>query len=265
MIGRAARAGRAAPSRGDPDPKAKTLRTSAYLLNISPQEADGPARGTIYDLSASPTIEEALIETGLNAGPTRFRSATGWVAQADVTNARAQRFSDVYLLYQPYTMQNNNWQGLKNAYSWTLGVTVSLPVFNRNQGNIMRSKLNAEQSKLELAYAGETGLPTTSPRRSANLDELHQRDRVQERSAAGDDQGAIRPSSAGGGETSRLEHLERSKTQSNDSASASIAMPWSGHRRAMLDVNTPSAPGSSLDPDLFRPSIINAGACPGSS
>jgi cobalt-zinc-cadmium efflux system outer membrane protein len=47
--------------------------------------------------------------------------------------------------------QNNNWQGLKNAYSWTLGVTVALPVFNRNQGNIMRSKLNAEQSQHELA------------------------------------------------------------------------------------------------------------------
>ncbi len=30
-------------------------------------------------------------------------------------------------------------------------MTVSLPVFNRNQGNILRSKLNAEQSKIELA------------------------------------------------------------------------------------------------------------------
>ncbi len=84
--------------------------------------------------------------------PTCCRSATVCArAQADIINAKAQRFSDVYLLYQPYTMQNNNWQGLKNAYSYAFGVTIALPVFNRNQGNILRSKLNAEQSRVELA------------------------------------------------------------------------------------------------------------------
>jgi hypothetical protein len=34
---------------------------------------------------------------------------------------------------------------------WALGVTVTLPVFNRNQGNIARTRLNADQSTYELA------------------------------------------------------------------------------------------------------------------
>jgi cobalt-zinc-cadmium efflux system outer membrane protein len=72
-------------------------------------------------------------------------------AQAEVGLARANRLSDVYLLYQPYTFQNNAPTGKKSATSWALGVTVPLPIYNRNQGNIARAQINVSQSQVELA------------------------------------------------------------------------------------------------------------------
>ncbi|MFM1801398.1 MAG: Cobalt-zinc-cadmium resistance protein CzcC, partial [Planctomycetota bacterium] len=68
----------------------------------------------------------------------------------DVRLARANRFSDVYLLYQPYTLQDNRPEHLPGANSWAIGVTVPLPIFNRNQGNIARARLNVDQTRLEL-------------------------------------------------------------------------------------------------------------------
>lgn len=132
---------------------AKTLRNLGFLLNIPPREADLiRIRASLAAVPPLPTTEEALIETSLNARPDLLSYKSGLLrANADIINANAQRYSDVYLLYQPYTFQNNAYQGLKSAYSYAVGVTIALPVFNRNQGNIMRSKLNAEQSQLELA------------------------------------------------------------------------------------------------------------------
>jgi cobalt-zinc-cadmium efflux system outer membrane protein len=71
-------------------------------------------------------------------------------ASEDVRLAMANRFADVYLLYQPYTMQDNRPAGLPPAHSWALGVTVPLPIFNRNQGNIARARLNVDQTRLEV-------------------------------------------------------------------------------------------------------------------
>jgi outer membrane protein, heavy metal efflux system len=72
-------------------------------------------------------------------------------AYADVRLARANAFSDVYLLWQPYTFQDNSPYGVKSATSWALGVTVPLPIYNRNQGGILRARMNVDQSKMQLA------------------------------------------------------------------------------------------------------------------
>ncbi|MHC5544221.1 TolC family protein, partial [Singulisphaera rosea] len=72
-------------------------------------------------------------------------------AQAEVKLAVANRMSDVSLLYQPYTFQNNAPFNRKSATSWALGMTIPLPIYNRNQGNIQRAKLNVGQSQVELA------------------------------------------------------------------------------------------------------------------
>jgi cobalt-zinc-cadmium efflux system outer membrane protein len=72
-------------------------------------------------------------------------------AESDVRLAMANRFTDVYLLYQPYTYQNNQPFGEKSPTSWALGVTVPLPIYNRNQGGIQRAKLNVTQTQIQLA------------------------------------------------------------------------------------------------------------------
>ena len=72
-------------------------------------------------------------------------------AEAEVRLAQANRMSDVYLLYQPYTFQNNAPFDRQSATSWALGVTVPLPLYNRNQGNIQRARINVAQSQVELA------------------------------------------------------------------------------------------------------------------
>ena len=71
-------------------------------------------------------------------------------AEADVRLAKANAYSDVYVLWQPYTFQDNSPYGLKSQYSWALGVTVPLPIYNRNQGGISRAKINVTQTELQL-------------------------------------------------------------------------------------------------------------------
>ena len=73
-------------------------------------------------------------------------------AQANVGLQRANRFSDAYLLYQPYTYQNNAPFGKQSGTSWAVGITVPLPVYNRNQGNIERAKINVYQTEVQLAF-----------------------------------------------------------------------------------------------------------------
>jgi outer membrane protein, heavy metal efflux system len=72
-------------------------------------------------------------------------------AYANVGLQRASRFSDAYLLCQPYTYQNNAPFGKQSGTSWALGITVPLPVFNRNQGNIERARINVHQTEVQLA------------------------------------------------------------------------------------------------------------------
>ena len=54
--------------------------------------------------------------------------------------------------YQPYTYQNNAPFGKQSGTSWAVGITVPLPVYNRNQGNIERAKINVYQTEVQLAY-----------------------------------------------------------------------------------------------------------------
>jgi cobalt-zinc-cadmium efflux system outer membrane protein len=55
------------------------------------------------------------------------------------------------LLYQPYTFQNNAPYRTESATSWAVGITVPLPLCNRNQGNIERARINVYQSEVQLA------------------------------------------------------------------------------------------------------------------
>ncbi len=131
----------------------KAKRALAASLNIPPDQADAlELNGTLrYPKIDLPPLQE-LISTALTNRPdvNSYKLGIGR-AEADVKLNKANRFQDVYVLAQPYTLQDNTPFGLKSPTSWALGVTVPLPLLNRNQGNIERSKLNVGQTKIELA------------------------------------------------------------------------------------------------------------------
>ena len=131
----------------------KSKRVLGSLLNIPPDQTDAiePYGVLKYPRIDLPPLTD-LIEQAINTRPDVASYKIGVLrAQADVRLQYANRFQDVYLLYQPYTLQDNTPFGLKSPTSWAVGLTVPLPIYNRNQGNIERSKLNVGQTQTELA------------------------------------------------------------------------------------------------------------------
>jgi cobalt-zinc-cadmium efflux system outer membrane protein len=129
------------------------LRQLGPLIRIRPTDAEAlELRGTIEDRAPPPPSSEELIELALNNRPDliSFRLGVG-LAQADVRLAYAERYQDVYVLYQPYTFQDNSVFDRRSARSWAVGVTVPLPLYNRNQGNIQRAQINVSQTRTQLA------------------------------------------------------------------------------------------------------------------
>ena len=128
-------------------------RSLALLINLPPSEAATlRLRGTVRDTAPPPPPLDELISLALASRSDLCAYRLGVRrAEADVKLAKAERLSDVYLLYQPYTFQDNSPMGLKSAHSWALGLSVPMPVYNRNQGNIQRAGINVAQSKTELA------------------------------------------------------------------------------------------------------------------
>src|SRR5207237_1412166 len=93
-----------------------TKRTLGTLLNLPPDRAESlQVRGTIADVAAPPPAPDELVRTALAARPDLLAQRLGiGRAEADVLLARASRFGEVYLLYQPYTFQNNAPFGAKS-------------------------------------------------------------------------------------------------------------------------------------------------------
>ena len=135
----------------------ESLRTAkrnlGVLLNLPATESEAvQLRGSIRDVYPSPPPMDTLVRMALDCRPdvAAYRLAI-LRAESDVRLAQANRMSDLYLLYQPYTFQNNAPFDRQSATSWALGVTVPLPLYNRNQGNIERARINVSQSRVELA------------------------------------------------------------------------------------------------------------------
>ena len=131
----------------------RTTRMLAEMLSIPPDQADSvEVRGTIEDAAPPPPPESELIRMALDCRPDVGAYRLGvQVAEANLKLALANRFADAYVLYQPFTYQNNAPYGKEGVPSWALGITVPLPIYNRNQGNIERARINIEQSKVQLA------------------------------------------------------------------------------------------------------------------
>lgn len=128
-------------------------RVLAALLNLSPAIADRfEVRGSLEAVRVTLPPGDELFRLALECRPdvASFRLGVD-AAEAAYKLARANRFADAYLLYQPFTFQNNAPFGTQSATSWAVGITVPLPLYNRNQGNIERARINIQQSRVQLS------------------------------------------------------------------------------------------------------------------
>src|SRR5262249_27895613 len=128
------------------------MRVLAAMLNLPPADADRlELRGALEEPGPTLPLDEELFRLALQCRPdvASFRPGVD-AAPPAYQLARANRFADAYLLYQPFTYQNNAPFGTQSATSWALGITVPLPVYNRNQGNIERARINIHQSQVQL-------------------------------------------------------------------------------------------------------------------
>jgi cobalt-zinc-cadmium efflux system outer membrane protein len=138
--------------------KIKANRALALLLNLPLTNAEDIEKIDVFDRFAKvqplPMNREELVNKALAVRPDLTATKLGLRrAQADLRLARANGYPDVYLLYQPYTFQNNTYLGVPSAYSWTLGVTATVPLYNRNQGNVIRAKFNITQTQIQIESA----------------------------------------------------------------------------------------------------------------
>ena len=123
------------------------------LLALPPEAvAQLEPRGSLRSPAPEPPGLAELESLALRCRPD-IRAARLGVdrAGAEVALQRANRFDDVFLFYDPITIQDNSPYGQPSASSWAVGLTFALPVFNRNQGNIARAESNVGQSRLELS------------------------------------------------------------------------------------------------------------------
>jgi cobalt-zinc-cadmium efflux system outer membrane protein len=135
--------------------KIKANRAFALILNLPLEEVDSlDVLDPVGQLQGLPMPRRDLVKKALDKRPDLMAWKYGVRrAEADLKLAKANGYPDIYLLYQPYTFQNNTYLGVPSAYSWTLGLTASIPIYNRNQGNVTRAKINIHQSAVQVASA----------------------------------------------------------------------------------------------------------------
>src|SRR5262249_14436473 len=139
--------------------KIKANRALALILNMPLDDVEKlDVIDPVGKLQPLPMSRDELIKKALAVRPDLLAYKYGLRrANADLKLARANGYPDVFVLYQPYTLQNNTYLGVPSAYSWTLGVTTAIPLYNRNQGNVTRAKINLTQSQVQ-AKSAERGV-----------------------------------------------------------------------------------------------------------
>ncbi len=150
-------------TQASPQDEAKsTLRDKqlalAILLNVRDPKSI-KVKGLIYDRRSycpgkdddDPESKKALEELKRIACENRpDLNARRWDlerALADVNVVRASRFDDVTFLLQPYTYTPM----LPNHVGWAFGITVPMPIYNRQQGNLAKAEQIVLQTRAQLA------------------------------------------------------------------------------------------------------------------
>lgn len=214
-------------------------RRFGLLLNIPPEGAEVmEVQGTIEDRAPPPPPVDELVRIALEHRPDVVSFRLGvQAAEAGVGLAMANRYQDAYILYQPYTFQDNAPFGRKSATSWALGLTVPMPLYNRNQGNIERARINVKQSQIELAaieraVQNEVVQAAKEYEVTARIVKRIRNEIVATSEKVKDDRFILFQS----GEANVVSYLEAQRSH-NDNVKAYLDTAVR-HRRAMLNLNT---------------------------
>ena len=217
----------------------KAKRTLGTMLNFPPDQAESfDVRGSIYDKGPPPPSLDEMVCIALECRPDAAAYRLGLqTAESGVRLARANRFQDAYVLYQPYTYQNNAPFGKQSATSWAVGMTIPVPIWNHNQGNIERARQNVTQSHIELEGVQRTIV--TEVRQTAReyqvsgeiVERIRTRILPTSRSSVND-----RLTLFQGGETNVVTFLQAQRNY-NDNVKA-YHDTVVRHRRSMLGLNT---------------------------
>jgi len=125
---------------------------AAALSLPAPAEAPLELRGSLRtDLSQVPALEQTIQLAQINRPDLRAFQLGIQRAGAEIDLAVKERYPDVFVLYTPWGLTDNSGIGERNAESWGISGMASVPLFNRNQGNIRRAQLSREQTSLEWA------------------------------------------------------------------------------------------------------------------
>jgi cobalt-zinc-cadmium efflux system outer membrane protein len=124
--------------------------TLAAMLAIPPEAAGQlEIRGTIRDRAQPPASRDELVQTALAVRPDLAAFRLGIErALADLRVYRKEVFEDIFVVYSPWQWQNNQPIGGQNASSYSVGLLGTVPLYNRNQGDIRRAQLNVAQSRV---------------------------------------------------------------------------------------------------------------------
>lgn len=135
----------------------RTAKTAlAILLNRPPVESSVEAASKLRDVKIVPIPDEAKLEAeALSLRPDMAAlRLTMEKADLDTDAARAQAWDNFTLTagfsHQAGTDANPNDPNsspVKGSYSWNAGLTIPLPLFNRNQGNVEKAILTRGQSE----------------------------------------------------------------------------------------------------------------------
>jgi outer membrane protein, heavy metal efflux system len=211
----------------------------ALLMNLPTDEAATlqPSGGLRDQAPAAPPLEE-LVPLALNCRPDLVAARRGIKrAESEIKLAKANGFNDVFLFYSPLGYQDNRISRQPSGRSWTMGLTIPLPLYDRNQGNIARARSNATQTQFELAalerrVASEVRLAEREYRTSRQVLE-----RAESTTLPAARQARVKAAADFAAGTMNLSDYLDSLDDENDAARA-CRDALIRHRRSMLDLNT---------------------------